>query len=134
VRSGRLELAQMLDECGEWTALNTRNSLSSHWLIEDQRGARALSVHEVELYHSSRGPAHNRCIDLFWQLTHDGRCWRASVRRARVAGSEGLRECEIIESIPQIENVVRSIAPERPEPGESAPRDERTAAAVDCSG
>jgi hypothetical protein len=59
VRSGRLELAQMLDERGEWTALNTRNSLSSHWLIEDQRGARALSVdgtHVVTSDHIERLP------------------------------------------------------------------------------
>lgn len=132
LRANRIELAQMLDERGEWTALNTRNSVSSHWLIEDQRGARSLSVHEVELYHSSRGPEHDRCIDLFWQLSHDGRCWHASVRKARVAGSEGLRECEIIESIPQIENIERSIAPSAPQRGESLSHEE--SASADCSG
>lgn len=134
VRAGRIELVRALDERGEWTAMNTRNSVSSHWLIEEHRGERALSVHEVELYHSSRGPAHDRCIDLFWQLAFDGRCWRASVRKARVAGSEGLRECEIIESIPQIENIVRSIATTEGPRGESMPRDEATGANADCSG
>jgi hypothetical protein len=107
LRGGRLELAPALDERGEWTTLDARSNLQSRWRLDARRTGNELSVHKVYLYRSTRGDAHNRCVDERWQWRFDGLCWRPSVRRERVAGSEGSDECEIVEMVPEIENVLR---------------------------
>ncbi len=109
LRSGQFSLAVMVDDRGEFRPLVTRNSVASRWSIEPHATHNELFTHEVELYESTRGAAHNRCIETFWRLRFDGACWRGSAERARVAGTEGASECEVIEVIPSIENIVRSM-------------------------
>jgi hypothetical protein len=107
LRGGRIEPAPALDERGEWTTLDARSNLQSRWRLDARQTGNELSVHKVRLYRSTRGEAHNRCVDELWRWRFDGRCWRGSVRRERVAGSEGSTECELDEMMPSLERALR---------------------------
>ncbi|MBL8679158.1 MAG: hypothetical protein JNK05_08320 [Myxococcales bacterium] len=99
VRDGKLVVRTAVDEHGRRVALELERTAFRGWTAT----ARPTSVHPADLlswrsalHRSSRGTAHNRCIDAYTRSAWDGRCYRSRTvfeRRSGSFGAESALEC-----------------------------------------